>query len=149
MKIMPQTIKKTTQKAITQRNNAIEKLGMFNVVVKEIDKVKDFYISALGFKLVTENKYGESHFIKMDMPGGNSINLIKVNSNGQKPDGLKPGVMQFYLVSSDINQSFQHLKELGIKLNNEIQEQQWDKKVKQFDFNDPDGNQWFIVQFLN
>lgn len=46
----------------------IEQLGMFNIIVKEIDKVKDFYTSTLGFKVVVENKYGDMHFIKMAGP---------------------------------------------------------------------------------
>ena len=127
--------------------NTIEKLGMFDIAVKEIDKVKDFYTSVLGFKVLVENKYGENHFIKMDMPGGTAINLIKVTAH-DPPNALKPGVMKLYLFTSDINNSYKDLKTKGAKLNNEIQEQQWDKKVKQFDFNDPDGNHWFVVQFL-
>ena len=83
----------------------------------------------------------------MELPGGSAINLIKENPD--YPDGLKPGVMKLYLYSSDIDKSYKDLKAKGVKMNNEIQEQQWDKKVKQVDFNDPDGNQWFVVQFLN
>ena len=127
--------------------STIDKLGMFNITVKEIEKLKDFYTSALGFKVIVENKYGNNHFIKMELPGGSAINLIKENPD--YPDGLKPGVMKLYLYSSDIDKSYKDLKAKGVKMNNEIQEQQWDKKVKQVDFNDPDGNQWFVVQFLN
>lgn len=126
--------------------SSIEKLGMFNISVKEIEKVKDFYSSVLGFKVIVENKYGDNHFIKMEVPGGSAINLIKENPN--QPNGLKPGVMNLYLFSSDIDKSLKELKTKGLKNFNEIQEQQWDKKVKQFDFKDPDGNQWFCVQFL-
>lgn len=145
--------KKTTKKAtkesaklVQQHTNTIEKLGMFNITVKEIEKVKEFYTSALGFSVVVENKYGNNHFIKMNVPGGSAINLIKENPD--YPDGLKPGVMKLYLFSSDIEQTYNDLKAKNIKLNTEIQEQQWDKPIKQFDLNDPDGNQWFVVQFL-
>ena len=141
------TVKKTASKLVSQHSNTIEKLGMFNITVKEIEKVKDFYTSALGFSVVAENKYGNNHFIKMNVPGGSAINLIKENS--EYPDGLKPGVMKLYLFSSNIDQTYNDLKTKGIKLNNEIQEQQWDKKVKQFDLNDPDGNNWVVVQFLD
>ena len=141
------TTKKATTKLVNQQIKGIEKLGMFNITVKEIEKVKDFYTSTLGFSVVVESKYGNNHFIKMDVPGGSAINLIK--ENPEYPDGLKPGVMKLYLFSNDIEQTYQDLKEKGTKLNNEIQEQQWDKKVKQFDFNDPDGNQWIVVQFLD
>lgn len=123
----------------------IEKLGMFNIAVKEIDKIKDFYTKVLGFKVVVENKYGDMHFIKMEMPGGTAINLIKEGPNEQ----MKPGVMKLYLFTSDINKSYKDLIAKGVKPSNEIQEQQWDKKVKQFDFFDPDGNQWVVVQFLD
>ena len=141
------TTKITSSKLVSQHSNTIEKLGMFNITVKDIEKIKDFYTSTLGFSVVVENKYGNNHFIKMDVPGGSAINLIK--ENPEYPDGLKPGVMKLYLFSSDIEQTYADLKAKGTKLNNKIQEQQWDKKVKQFDFNDPDGNQWFVIQFLN
>ena len=141
------TTKITSSKLVSQHSNTIEKLGMFNITVKDIEKIKDFYTSTLGFSVVVENKYGNNHFIKMDVPGGSAINLIK--ENPEYPDGLKPGVMKLYLFSSDIEQTYADLKAKGTKLNNKIQEQQWDKKVKQVDFNDPDGNQWFVVQFLN
>ena len=125
--------------------NTIDKLGMFNIVVNEIDKVKEFYTSVLGFDIVVENKYGDMHFIKMGVPGGSAINLVKANKN----EKMEPGVMNLYLFTSDINKSYDDIKKKGVNPNNEIQEQQWDKKVKQFDFNDPDGNQWFFVQFLD
>ena len=70
------TTKKTASKLVSQHSNTIEKLGMFNITVKEIEKVKDFYTSALGFSVVAENKYGNNHFIKMNVPGGSAINLI-------------------------------------------------------------------------
>ena len=138
---------KSSAKAVQQQSNKIEKLGMFNITVKEIEKVKEFYTSTLGFTVVVENKYGNNHFIKMDVPGGSSINLIK--ENPEYPDGLKPGVMKLYLFSSDIEQTYNDLKAKNVKLNTEIQEQQWDKKVKQFDLNDPDGNNWVVVQFFD
>ena len=119
---------------------------MFNITVKDIEKVRDFYTSTLGFSVVVENKYGNNHFIKMDVPGGSAINLIKENPD--YPNGLKSGVISMYLFSSEKDKSYTNHK-TKVKLNNEIQEQQWDRKVKQFDFNDPDGNQWFVVQFLN
>lgn len=139
--------KKTSSKQVTQQVNTIEKLGMFNITVKEIEKVKDFYTSTLGFSVIVENKYGNNHFIKMEVPGGSALNLIK--ENPEYPDGLKPGVMKLYLFSSDIDQTYADLKAKGAKLNTEIQEQQWDRKVKQFDLNDPDGNNWVVVQFLD
>ena len=140
------TTKKPVKKTTQQEKSNFEKLGMFNITVKDIEKVRDFYISSLGFSVVVENKYGNNHFIKMDVPGGSAINLIK--DNPDYPNGLKPGVMSMYLFTSNIDKSYTDLKTKGVKLN-EIQEQQWDKKVKQFDFNDPDGNKWFVVQFLN
>lgn len=138
---------KTSAKLVHKQVDSIEKLGMFNITVKEIEKVKEFYTSVLGFTTIVENKYGNNHFIKMEVPGGSAINLIKENPD--YPDGLKPGVMKLYLYSSNIEQTYNDLKAKDVKLNAEIQEQQWDKKVKQFDLNDPDGNNWVVVQFLD
>ena len=67
----------------------IDKLGMFSIVVKEIDTLKDFYTAVLGFKVVNEVKYGDNHFIKMEVPGETAINLIKETKDSK----MKPGVM--------------------------------------------------------
>ena len=122
-----------------------EKLGMFDVISKEMDQMKEFYTSTLGCKVVVENKYGEMHFIKMIVPGGLNLNLIKKNEYAKS----EPGSAKLYLFTSDIDKSYKDIVKKGVKPNIEIQEQQWDRKVKQFDFNDPDGNSLVLVQFLD
>ena len=125
--------------------NTFDKLGMFDVIAKDMDHMKEFYSSTLDCKVVVENKYGEMHFIKMELPGGTAINLIKKNEYAKSD----PGSAKLYLFTSDIDKSYKELVKKGVKPNIEIQEQQWDRKVKQFDFNDPDGNSLVLVQFLD
>jgi uncharacterized glyoxalase superfamily protein PhnB len=141
-------VAKSSSKQISLSTNSIDKLGMFNIAVKEIEMLKEFYTYVLGFNVVAENKYGDIHFVKMSVPGDSAINLIKETPNDPS-NALKAGMMKLYHFTSDITACYKDLTLKGVKTNNEIQEQQWDRKVKQFDFNDPDGNQWFAVQFLN
>ena len=114
---------------------------MFNITVHDVEEIKKFYEKVLEFKIVTEQKYDNGwHFVKMEMPGGTAINLIK-------DEKAKPGLMKIYLETSDIKKAYTDLKGKGAKPNNEVKSDHWDRPVKWFDFSDPEGNQWVILQF--
>ena len=125
---------------------SFDKLAMFNIAVKDIDIVKKFYEDILGFKTIAEQKYDNGwHFIKMEVPGGTGINLIKEH----KDEPMKAGVMKLYLSTSNIEDAFKDLKAKGVKPTSEIKNDHWDKPLKWFGFTDPDGNQWIVVQFAD
>ena len=53
---MSKTTKKTKKmvaKTTEQNGNIFDKLGMFDVIAKEMDIMKDFYTSTLGCKIRT------------------------------------------------------------------------------------------------
>ena len=126
-----------------------DKLMMLHMAVKDMDKVKEFYTDKLGFKVTNDFAYDKaqavkagvpagSRWISMDFPGGGpSINLTNLYEN------MKPGGMKLYLSTPDIEAASNELKAKGVKLAHEITHTGW---ATSFDFLDPDGNQWVVVQ---
>jgi predicted enzyme related to lactoylglutathione lyase len=127
----------------------IDKLTMLHMAVKDMDTLKDFYAEKLGFKVTNDFAYDEaqaaqaglpagSRWISMELPGGGaSINLTNVYEN------MKPGGMKLYLSTPDIEAACKELKAKGVRLAHEITHAGW---ATSFDFVDPDGNQWVVVQ---
>src|SRR5262245_43579616 len=133
--------------------NTFDRLQMFHMAVNEMDQVKAFYAETLGFRVKRDFAYNEaqaaqagvaavSRWVAMELPDGTTINLTNVHEN------MKPGTMKLYLSTLDIETAYQELKAKGIKPINDISQAHWDTPVKWFDFNDPDGNHWFVVQSL-
>lgn len=129
--------------------NTIDKLMMFHMAVNQMDEVKDFYTQKLGFKVTSDFAYDQaqaaqaglpagSRWISMELPGGGtSINLTNVFEN------MKPGGMKLYLSTPDIEAAYQDLKAKGVQPTSEIIRAGWGTS---FGFQDPDGNQWLVVE---
>jgi uncharacterized glyoxalase superfamily protein PhnB len=129
--------------------NTIDKLMMFHMAVKDMDKLKEYYTEKLGFKVTSDFAYDQaqatkagvpagSRWISMEFPGGGtSINLTNVYEN------MQPGTMKLYLSTPDIEAAYKELKSKGVKPTHEITRAGWGTS---FDFRDPDGNQWLVVQ---
>ena len=58
-------------------------------------------------------------------------------------EDLHPGVMKMSLSCSDVEQTYQELKARGVQPDNEISDAPWGKWLS---VDDPDGNNWLIVQ---
>ena len=126
--------------------NTIDKLMMFHMAVRDMDKVKEFYTEKLGFKVTNDFAYDKaqagvaagSRWISMELPGGGtSINLTNVFEN------MKPGGMKLYLSTPDIEAAYKELTAKDVKPTAEITRAGWGTS---FSFNDPDGNQWIVVE---
>jgi uncharacterized glyoxalase superfamily protein PhnB len=130
----------------------IDKLMMFHMAVNHMDEVKAFYTEKLGFKVTNDFAYDQamaaqaglpvgSRWISMELPGGGtSINLTNVFEN------MKPGSMKLYLSTPDIEAAYKELKARGVQPTAEITRAGWGTS---FSFNDPDGNQWLVVESKN
>jgi len=127
----------------------IDKLMMFSMAVKNIDQVKEFCTEKLGFKVTSDFAYNQaqaaqaglpagSRWISMELPGGGtSINLTNVYEN------MIPGSMKLYLSTPDIESAYKDLTSKGVKPTAEVTRAGWGTS---FSFNDPDGNQWLVVE---
>ncbi len=127
----------------------LDKLTMLQMAADRIDEMKAFYTDKLGFKVTGDMRYDAdqaakaglpagARWISMELPGGGtSISLTNVYEN------MKPGAMKLYLSTPDIEAAFKELKARGVQPVDEILRAGWGTS---FGFNDPDGNQWRVVE---
>ena len=61
---------------------------------------------------------------------------------------MKPGTLQLYLSTSNIEAAYQKIKAKDVELTSDIKDDLYGpgSKVKWFSMKDPDGNVWMIVQ---
>jgi len=126
-----------------------DKLMMLHMAVNDMVRAKEFYTEKLGFKVTSDFAYDQAHaalagvpagarWISLELPGGGtSINLTNVFEN------MKPGSMKLYLSTPDIEAACAELKAKGVRLAHEITHAGWGTS---FDFTDPEGNQWIVVE---
>jgi predicted enzyme related to lactoylglutathione lyase len=123
----------------------VDKLVMFHMAVKDMDKVKAFYAEMLGCKVTNDKAYGDKRWVSLELPGGGaSINLATVHEN------LQPGSMKLYLSSADVEAAYKEVTAKGVKPAKELADDwgKWDgsgKGGKWFELNDPDGNRLLII----
>ena len=125
---------------------AVDKITMISLPVSDQDKAKLFYTDKLGFSVAMDYVMGNAEagehagnrWVMLIPPGGGpSITLTTWFED------LRPGVMKLTLSTSDVEAAYRELQAKGVKPNNEISDAPWGRW---FSIDDPDGNNWLIVQ---
>jgi predicted enzyme related to lactoylglutathione lyase len=123
--------------------SAINQLLMFHMAVNDMDTIKKFYESKLGFKTTADNEYDGKRWVSMELPGGGvSINLTTEHEN------MKPGSLKLYVNTTDAKSAYEELKKKGVPVSDQVGDDLYGpgSGVKWFDFQDPDKNHWLVVQ---
>jgi catechol 2,3-dioxygenase-like lactoylglutathione lyase family enzyme len=121
----------------------IDKLSMLHFAVSDVQRSKAFYTEKLGFKVTSDSQdfsQGNSRdrWVSLMPPGGGvSFNITNVFEN------MQPGTLKLYLSTPDVRAAHEELRARGVKPNHNVTEDSWGTW---FDFNDPDGHHWFLVQ---
>jgi uncharacterized glyoxalase superfamily protein PhnB len=122
---------------------------MLSMAVRNLAEEKQYYTEKSGFTVIydftPDSAYDKqagipegSRWISFALPGdGATLTLTHVFEN------MQPGTMQLYLSTPDIEAAYQELTEKGVKPTAEITPAGWGTS---FSFNDPDGNQWLVVE---
>src|ERR1043165_1792056 len=124
----------------------IDKIAMVSLPVSDQERAKSFYVEKLGFTVLADYVMGNAEageragnrWVMLVPPGGGvSITLTTWFED------LRPGVMKMSLSTSDVEKTYQELKAKGVEPINDISDAPWGKW---FSVDDPDGNNWLIVQ---
>ena len=130
-------------KSVTVAN----KLTMASVVVSDMKKAKEFYAEKLGLAVATDYRRNDNNWwVTLTLPGGGaSITLARSSTTSNEPP--KPGILGFYLSTSDIAAAHQALNEKGVNPS-EVRDDLYGpgSGVKFFQLQDPDGNQVTVAQ---
>ncbi len=119
-----------------------DRITMTLMAVTNMDASKEFYTGKMGFTATTDYSQGGQRWVTIVPPGGGmDITLSTYFGN------LKPGTMQLYLSTPDIQAAYKELGAKGVKVN-EIKDDLYGpgSGVKWFDLFDPDGNHWLVWQ---
>lgn len=118
----------------------LNKLIMLSVAVNDMAKSKQFYEQTLGFKVISDFGEGDRRWVSLELPeGGVRITLTTTHEN------MQPGTLKLYISSQDIEASHEGLKPAGAS---EISDDLYGlgSGVRWFSINDPDGNNWLVVE---
>jgi catechol 2,3-dioxygenase-like lactoylglutathione lyase family enzyme len=121
---------------------ADEKILMLSMAVADMAKAKAFYADQLGWSVTNDVGQGARHWVSLQLPGGGvSLTLTTMHEN------MKPGTMKLYLSTSNIEAAYNELKAKSVRVN-EVKDDLYGpgSGVKWFNLEDPDGNQWLMVQ---
>ena len=121
---------------------ANEKLLMVMVAVTEMAKSKAFYAEQLGWSVTQDYGQGSHHWVSLALPGGGATLTLST-----MPGNMKPGSMTLYLSTSNVEETHSELKARGVQVN-DVKNDLYGpgSGVKWFEFSDPDGNRWLMVQ---
>ncbi|EFH80021.1 VOC family protein [Ktedonobacter racemifer] len=121
---------------------ADEKILMVTMSVTDMAKAKAFYAEQLGWSVTQDYGEGDRHWVTLSLPGGGAT-LTLSTMHGK----LKPGTMTLYLSTSNIEATYNELKAKGAEVH-EVKDDLYGpgSGVKWFNFSDPDGNRWLMVQ---
>ena len=122
----------------------IDKLTMFYMAVNDMDKAKEFYVDKLGFKVTNDYRQDDKHWwVSLEFPGGGTSFTISTDHGH-----MKPGSMQLYVSSPDIQAAYKQLTGKDAQSTSKIQDDLYGpgSGVKWFSIKDPDGNIWMIAQ---
>ncbi|HUI71077.1 MAG TPA: glyoxalase superfamily protein [Spirochaetia bacterium] len=128
--------------ATVHSQQLFDKITMTLMAVSDMDKAKEFYTEKLGFQATTDYSQGGQRWVTVVPPGGGTrITLSTYFGN------LKPGTMQLYLSTPDIQAAHKQLSDKGVAVN-EIKNDLYGpgSGVTWFSLSDPDGNQWLVWQ---
>ena len=120
--------------------STLNNIFMLSMAVKDIAKSKQFYEVTMGFKVRADFGQGDHHWVTLDLPGEDtSITLTTAHEN------MVPGTLKLYVSAPEIEAAHKQLTTAGAS---DIADDLYGpgSGVKWFSINDPDSNQWLVVQ---
>jgi catechol 2,3-dioxygenase-like lactoylglutathione lyase family enzyme len=121
----------------------VDKLMMFGIVVKDMQKAKEFYGDKLGLEVVKDYRQDDEHWwVSLNFPEGNVTITLTTYSEDAVVSALT-----LWLGSADLAASHKELSDKGVTVSDIGDDLHGPGSgVKWFNFSDPDGNIVHIEQ---
>jgi predicted enzyme related to lactoylglutathione lyase len=117
-----------------------------SVPVSSQDHAKEFYVSGLGWDLLSDETYelggGQQRWLEVRPPGGQTAITLVLEDSSMKAGSVKGMVLRAAALESTVTE----LAGRGVTMVQEIQETPWARYTS---FQDPDGNSWVIQEPTN
>ena len=112
----------------------IKQLKFVGIPVRDQDRALAFYRDKLGFKVKTDQPFGEQRWIELKIPGADTGVVLFT------PQGQEDRIGSFFngsFACDDVRRTYQDLKERGVEFTGEPKEEHWGTFAV---FKDSEGN---------
>jgi uncharacterized protein YndB with AHSA1/START domain/catechol 2,3-dioxygenase-like lactoylglutathione lyase family enzyme len=116
----------------------LNQISLISVPVTDQQRAKDFYVDVLGFAVRSDTELDGMRWVMLSPPGGGpDITLVTWFDN------LPPGASHLSITTGDVDGAYAVLTARGVRANSEPEDAFWGRW---FGFDDPDGNNWLVVE---
>jgi predicted enzyme related to lactoylglutathione lyase len=113
-------------------------MTVVTIFVSDMDRAVEFYTSVLGMKL--EHRFG-NEWASLKTQDGVNVGLHPASK--ESPAGRRGSITIGFEVRESIKKAVTEMKQKGVKFVTTITD---DKQVKAAHFQDPDGNEMYLVE---
>jgi catechol 2,3-dioxygenase-like lactoylglutathione lyase family enzyme len=115
-------------------------IELVSVPVTDQTRSKEFYQDKLGFKLISDDQFGDGQrWVQLQPPGG-GVNITLVTWFPEMPAGSLRGLV---LGCEDVDGAYAELRDRGVGFSAAPEDMPWGRFAS---LQDPDGNTWILRQ---
>jgi predicted enzyme related to lactoylglutathione lyase len=111
----------------------LKRLKFTMVPVHDQSRALDFYTKKLGLKVFTDQPMGESRWIELQVPGGETM-LVLWHESDHSPDQKTPALV---FVADNVEATYKDLKTRGVEFTQPPKKEPWGEHAI---FKDSEGN---------
>ena len=117
----------------------IRRVKFVSVPVSDQDQALEFYTNALGFRVVTDQPFGEGQrWIELAIPGAETRLVLFTPPGQEERIGSFLGIS---FLADDVEGTYRELREKGVTFSQEPKSEDWGTSAI---FQDPDGNSFVL-----
>ncbi|HKR64492.1 MAG TPA: VOC family protein [Thermoanaerobaculia bacterium] len=115
----------------------IKQVKFVSISVADQNRALDFYTQKLGFKVLTDQPFGENmRWLELKI-GGAETRIVLFNTPGKEPGGFSNVVFQ----SDNVQKTYEELKAKGVEFTQEPKTEHWGVSAM---FKDSEGNIFLV-----
>lgn len=116
----------------------IKGVKFISIPTRDQNRALKFYTDSLGFRVVTDQPFGEQRWIELRIPGAET-GIVLFTPHGQE-DRIG-GFMNLSFVTDDVRKTWEELSARGVEFVQPPKTEHWGTSAI---FKDPDGNTFVL-----